>query len=104
MEDGDSSLHSNLLQMRLQGRHRSQTPSPCEKQPYSNPRPEGLKAALKITYNSSTTPVYESKLLYANCFIIAGFPVAQMVEHGASNANIMGSIPRESKSWSNVKL
>ncbi len=32
-----------------------------------------------------------------------GFPVAQMVEHGASNAKIMGSIPRESKSWSNVK-
>ncbi len=27
------------------------------------------------------------------------FPVAQLVEHGASNANIMGSIPRESKSW-----
>ncbi len=26
------------------------------------------------------------------------FPVAQMVEHGASNAKIMGSIPRESKS------
>ncbi len=26
------------------------------------------------------------------------FPVAQMVEHGASNATIMGSIPRESKS------
>ncbi len=25
--------------------------------------------------------------------------VAQMVEHGASNAKIMGSIPRESKSW-----
>ncbi len=25
------------------------------------------------------------------------FPVAQMVEHGASNAKIMGSIPRESK-------
>ncbi len=33
-----------------------------------------------------------------------GFPVAQMIEHGASNAKIMGSIPRESKSWSNVKL
>ncbi len=33
-----------------------------------------------------------------------GFPVAQMVEHGASNAKIMGSIPRESKNWSNVKL
>ncbi len=29
---------------------------------------------------------------------ITGFPVAQMVEHGASNAKIMGSIPRESKS------
>ncbi len=28
----------------------------------------------------------------------ASFPVAQMVEHGASNAKIMGSIPRESKS------
>ncbi len=31
------------------------------------------------------------------------FPVAQLVEHGASNAKIMGSIPRESKSWSNVE-
>ncbi len=29
---------------------------------------------------------------------ILGFPVAQMVQHGASNAKIMGSIPRESKS------
>ncbi len=27
------------------------------------------------------------------------FPVAQLVEHGASNTKIMGSIPRESKSW-----
>ncbi len=27
------------------------------------------------------------------------FPVAQLVEHGASNAKIMGSIPRESKRW-----
>ncbi len=26
------------------------------------------------------------------------FPVAQMVEHGVSNAKIMGSIPRENKS------
>ncbi len=25
------------------------------------------------------------------------FPVAQMVEHGASNAKIMGSIPRENE-------
>ncbi len=30
--------------------------------------------------------------------VIHSFPVAQMVEHGASNAKIMGSIPRESKS------
>ncbi len=40
------------------------------------------------------------------CFeieIYLGFPVAQMVEHGASNTKIMGSIPRESKSWSKVK-
>ncbi len=27
------------------------------------------------------------------------FPVAQIVEQGASNAKIMGSIPRENKSW-----
>ncbi len=27
------------------------------------------------------------------------FPVAQIVEHGASTAKRMGSIPRESKSW-----
>ncbi len=31
--------------------------------------------------------------------LVRCFPVAQMVEqHGASNAKIMGSIPRESKS------
>ncbi len=29
---------------------------------------------------------------------IYSFPVAQLVEHGTSNAKIMGSIPRESKS------
>ncbi len=27
------------------------------------------------------------------------FPVAQLVEHGVSNTKIMGSIPRESKSF-----
>ncbi len=41
-------------------------------------------------------------LLFLNNFqksvISYGFPVAQMVEHGTSNAKIMGSIPRESKS------
>ncbi len=31
--------------------------------------------------------------------VCARFPVAQLVEHGISNAKIMGSIPRESKSW-----
>ncbi len=36
--------------------------------------------------------------------IIKPLIVAQIVTHGASNAKIMGSIPRESKSWSNVKL
>ncbi len=30
--------------------------------------------------------------------VLYPFPVAQMVEHGTSNAKIMGSIPRESKS------
>ncbi len=30
--------------------------------------------------------------------LLYSFPVAQLVEHGVSNANIMGSIPRESKS------
>ncbi len=37
----------------------------------------------------------EVNILYRKA---TGFPVAQMVEHGASNAKIMGSIPRESKS------
>ncbi len=43
-----------------------------------------------------------SSLRHRNNYIlknINSFPVAQMVEHGASNAKIMDSIPRESKSW-----
>ncbi len=36
--------------------------------------------------------MYDKTLSYS-------FPVAQMVERGASNAKIKGSIPRESKSW-----
>ncbi len=32
-------------------------------------------------------------------FLKKSFPVAQLVEHGVSNAKIMGSIPRESKIW-----
>ncbi len=38
------------------------------------------------------------KLILNRAFLFEGFPVAQMVEHGTSNAKIMGSIPRESKS------
>ncbi len=47
--------------------------------------------------------VYVCVFVYVYVCMYTGFPVAQMVEHGASNAKIMGSIPRESKSWSNVK-
>ncbi len=51
---------------------------------------------LLITYEAlnGLVPQYLSELL-----LHYSFPVAQMVEHGASNAKIMGSIPRESKSW-----
>ncbi len=44
------------------------------------------------------------KHMYLRCektvitFYKGSFPVAQLVEHGTSNAKIMGSIPRESKS------
>ncbi len=44
------------------------------------------------TFSSSKNP--GNKNMTKLCF-----PVAQMVEHGASNAKIMGLIPRESKSW-----
>ncbi len=51
---------------------------------------------LKKTWHIVTYPL--------NLAINKNIPVAQMVEHDASNAKIMGLIPRESKSWSNVKL
>ncbi len=38
------------------------------------------------------------RLAKAKCQSCHTVPVAQMVEHGASNAKIMGLIPRESKS------
>ncbi len=41
------------------------------------------------------TPGQESSIFWSHL----SFPVAQLVEHGARNAKIMGSIPRESKSW-----
>ncbi len=55
-----------------------------------------LQQHTSTALSGEKSPVFTSVLLH--------FPVAQIVEHGASNAKIMGSIPRESKSWSNVKL
>ncbi len=40
----------------------------------------------------------KASAVYSKIYV-RSFPVAQLVEHGASNAKIMGSIPRESKSW-----
>ncbi len=40
------------------------------------------------------THIYDSIIYICSSY---SFPVAQMVEHGAGNAKIMGSIPRESK-------
>ncbi len=45
-----------------------------------------------IMVNEQGIPL--STMLYTQ-----SLPVAQLVEHGASNVKIMGSIPRESKSW-----
>ncbi len=43
--------------------------------------------------------VFSHQLMYSlGVCDIYSFPVAQMVEHGASNAKIMGLIPRENKS------
>ncbi len=41
-------------------------------------------------------PILEWPIYICVCVCVR-FPVAQMVEHGTSNAKIMGSIPRESK-------
>ncbi len=49
----------------------------------SNPRRFRFK---RITFATVTPIVYTT-------------PVAQLVEHGVSNAKIVGSIPKESKSW-----
>ncbi len=49
---------------------------------------------LLLMYTFSESDFHSSHaLLHRN-----SFPVAQLVEHGVSNAKIMGSIPRESKS------
>ncbi len=55
-------------------------------------------------YRAHTTQFDSEAQIEQKYAIWCSFPVAQMVEHGASNANIMGSIPRESKSWTNVKV
>ncbi len=54
---------------------------------------------------NSITLILFSILVFKQCYtcrlnirMVYSFPVAQMVEHDASNAKIMGSIPRESKS------
>ncbi len=54
----------------------------------------------KETSTTSDCFCLENGLFSLACIVIhiMSFPVAQMVEHGASNAKIMGSIPRESKS------
>ncbi len=43
--------------------------------------------------------IVDIELMFELTCMFYSFPVAQLVEHGASNAKIMGSIPRESKSW-----
>ncbi len=45
------------------------------------------------------TYIYKPNPNHIHMWYDFSFPVAQLVEHGASNAKIMGSIPRASKSW-----
>ncbi len=59
-----------------------------------------FKVMYLLYYYSVLTVVYTDQGKWP--VLLNGFPVAQMIEHGASNAKMMGSIPRESKSWSNV--
>ncbi len=71
------------------------------KSPVSNIFSSSKQQAQVMSHSSLEYPI---QLLPRFLHQFPGFPVAQMVEHGTSNAKIMGSIPRESKSWSNVKL
>ncbi len=54
-----------------------------------------------LTYQSSVYAHHNISMCIKELLSLTliGFPVVQLVEHGASNAKIMGSIPRESKSW-----
>ncbi len=74
------------------------------------PEDTATPAALSNNFSFSHTPLLTGRgggtgLLISNdrkCIPLPSlgisFPVAQIVEHGTSNAKIMGSIPRESKS------
>ncbi len=53
--------------------------------------------ASPLTQRTQCSSVQRLPLAYTLPFKYS-FPVAQLVEHGVSNAKIMGSIPRESKS------
>ncbi len=55
-------------------------------------------AIRRASVTESSAVSVEWPLLKPDCLASSLFPVAQLVEHGASNAKIMGSIPRESKS------
>ncbi len=54
---------------------------------------------VNISEDLTWTTRIQTQVNKARQRLYLSFPVAQMVEHGASNASIMGSIPRESKSW-----
>ncbi len=62
------------------------------------------KSTVQNVFLTLLTHFLISSIVWNIKVFLASFPVAQMVEHGANNAKIMGSIPRESKSWWNVKL
>ncbi len=53
----------------------------------------------KLSFDTFTVGNLQNIFMEHDLYLMFySFPVAQMVEHGASNAKIMGSIPRESKS------
>ncbi len=88
------------LQMPTKGENRA------KRKPYVNMvqkrhRVLWAKAHLKWTVSKWKSVLWSDKSKF--CILVGnlvgkGFPVAQMVEHGASKAKIMGLIPRESKS------
>ncbi len=61
-----------------------------------DPPPRNFSPSNSTNEVNTCTFVYGAAAVYN---VRSSFPVAQLVEHGVSNAKIMGSIPRESKSW-----